>query len=223
MPFKKYYAKSKKTATRKAKSTKKKPVKSKLTLGQKKEVKRLIHNDTENKYVFTGSSISNSSTAPYNLAFQGWAVVSNLPIVPIIQNTNTTPSYPSVDEQIIKGLSSGQRIGSQIRVMKLLLHYTISIPIQYNTVYGYRYKVKAIIYKNKDSNEPFQQFGAGSNGYSIFKNGLSTLSTNLCIPSGTHSDFVAIIDPSIYKVCYTEVFEMTPPTFKDYNGGDQKS
>ncbi len=212
------FRKTKKAAPKMSKKTTRKPAKSKLTIGQKKEVKRLIHSEQENKFIFTGGSDDNSTNAPYALAFQSYASSGSLPVVPIIQ-TIQSASYMSADEQIFKGLDSGQRVGAVIRIMKLMLHYTISVPIQYNTTYGYRYKVKAVIYKNKDSNEPSQQIGNGLNGYNIFKNGLSlSTNSNLSTPSSTISDFVAPLDPSIYKVCYTEIFELTPPSFKDANG-----
>ncbi len=220
MPIRKYYAKGKKTTYRKAKSTKKKSVKSKLTPGMKKEVKRLIHKENENKMIFTGASEGNVSNAPYSMSFSSWSASNpqGLPAIPIIQSIQH-PVYFSADEQIEKGVFSGQRVGSQIRIIKLLMHYTISVPIQVNTNYGYRYKVKAVIYKNKDSNEPSSQFGGGLNGYDIFRNGLNiTADTVLCRPSSTISDFVCPIDPTTYKVCYSEIFEITPPSFKDVNG-----
>lgn len=217
MPFRKMFKKTNRKAKSKkaGKSTKSK---SKLTLNQKKEVKRLIHNEQENKYIFTGASDGNISNSPYALSFQSYAVSGGLPVIPIIQTIQDV-SLLSADEQIVKGVATGQRIGSVIRVVKLKLFYTISIPLQFNTIYGYRYKVKAVIYKNKDSNEPSGQFGAGLNGYDIFRNGLNiTADTNLCRPSSTISDFVCPIDESIYKVCYTKVFEITPPSYKDVNG-----
>lgn len=220
MPFKKAYTRSKKYAGKKTtkKTTTKAKSKSKLTPIQRKEVKKLIYSEQENKYILTGGSDDNSTNAPYSLAFQSYAVTGTLPCVPIIQSIQSA-SYMSCDEQIFKGLDSGQRVGAVIRVIKLLLNYTISIPIQFNTVYGFRYKVKAVIYRNKDSNDPSQQIGNGLNGYNIFKNGLSlTTNSNLCLPSSTISDFISVLDPSIYKVCYSEIFELTPPSFKDANG-----
>jgi len=185
-----------------------------LSKPQRKEVKKIIHGNIENKCLYTFLNDNDElTTESFKISFQGWKVVNQLPVIPIIQTIQNV-NLPSVDEQIQHGVYSDERIGMKIRVMKLKIFYNIAIPVELNVNIGTKIKVKCIIYSNKLCNDPgASQFGASINGYNIFRGGTygSTANTNLLKPSGTMGDLYAPIDKTRYKVHYSHIHTLTPP------------